>query len=237
MTTSGITLNQLTRNQFIEAALRKLNVLAQGQTPSTEDYTNGTLAFNNVISEFRTLGMPLWARNKYSFGLTLNVGSYNIGVGQTLNTPYPLHLVQAYRMETGSTTHIPMEIVADFNYNLFPQSSGGQPIQITYQPKINMGVLQVWAIPDASAVANSTVYIVYHRPIEYMNLSTDTLDFPEEWNTPIIYQLAKRLAPEWGLPLQDRQMLSSEAEAVIARVLDFGFEDGSLFIQPSRGSH
>lgn len=234
MATSGVSTNPLTRNQFIEAALRKLNVLAAGATPTTEDYTNSSLALNALIGEFRALGMPLWARTTYTFALTLATSTYNIGSGYTLNTPYPIRILQAWRNDTGNTTRIPIEIVGDYNYNLFPSSSSGAPIQITYQPKVNFGVLQVWPTPDTSAVASSTVSIVYQRPTEYTAASTDTMDMPEEWYTAVIYALAVRLAPEWGIALPDRQVLKREADEYLANALSNGTEEGSFFFQIDR---
>jgi hypothetical protein len=228
------TINQLTRDQYIEAACRKLNVIADGQTLDTINYTNGAIAFNALIAEFRSLGMPLWARQYYSFGLTLNTSSYEIGVGQTFNTPYPLKVIQAYRVDAGNTTRIPIEIQPDFNFNLYPASSGGRPIQLSYQPGVNTGTIKVWPVPDADAVSNSTITIVYTRPMDYMDSSVDTLDMPEEWTNAIIYNLAQRLAPEWGIPLPDRQVLSTEAKMMLDRVLENGTEDGSMFFQPMR---
>lgn len=232
MSTSGITENQLTRNQFIEAALRKLNVIADGQTPSSDNYSNSTIAFNALIGEFRVLGMPLWARKSYTFTPVASTSSYTIGTGQTLNTPYPIHMLQAYRLDNSGGTKIPMEIQSDFNFNLYPTGSSGAPIQLTYQPKVNVGVIQLWPTPDATATANSTITIVYTRPTEYVSTSTDTLDVPEEWYNAIIYNLAVRLAPEWGIPLPDRQMLAREAKDILDRAVESGYEDASLFFQP-----
>lgn len=228
------TLNQLTRDQYIEAAARKLGVVADGQVLTTENYSNGAIAFNALIAEFRSLGMPLWARSTYSFGLTLNTTAYEIGVGQTFNTPYPLKVLQAYRVDVGNTTRIPIEIQPDFNFNLYPASSGGRPIQLSYQPKINSGTLKVWPVPDSDAVSNSTITIVYTRPMDYMDSSGDVLDMPEEWTNAIIYNLAQRMAPEWGIPLPDRQMLAGEAKMMLDRVLENGTEEASMFWQPMR---
>lgn len=233
MATSGISANQLTRNEYIEAACRKLGVIADGQTLSATNYTNGTYAFNALIGEFRGLGMPLWARNSYSFSPTAGTETYNIGTGQTLNTPYPLKMLQAYRLDSGASTRIPLEIVADYNFNLYPSNSSGLPIQLTYQPKINYGVIKLWPTPDTNAAAG-TLTIVYQRPTEYVSSSTDTVDVPEEWTNAIIYNLAVRLAPEWGIPLPDRDALKKEAKDVLDRALEFGAEDGSMFFQPNR---
>ena len=234
MTTSGNTLNQLTRNQYIEAALRKLNVIADGQTPSSENYTNATYAFNALIGEFRALGMPLWARQSYSLTPVATTQSYTFGVGQTVNTPYPVRLLQAVRVATSAGTRIPMEIVADYDFNMLPGNSSGFPIKVTYQPKVNSGVLKLWPTPDTTAASGCTIQLTYIRPTEYMSASTDTVDVPEEWTNPIIFGLASRLAPEWGIPLPDRQMLDRTAEQILQRVLENGQEDASVFFQVER---
>lgn len=233
MATSGVTTSQLTRNQIIEAALRKLGVLAQGQTPSTEDYTNAAIALNMLVAEFRALGMPLWKRTQYSFSPTANTSSYNIGSGQTLSTAYPLKMLEAWRQDSSTSSKIPMTILANSDFNLLPSNSSDTPIQLTYQPKINYGVLKLWPTPDSNST-NSTIYLVYQAPSEYFSASTDTMDFPEEWYNAVVYELAVRLAPEWGVPLNDRGLLMKEAKMFLDRVLDFGTEDGSIFFYPDR---
>jgi hypothetical protein len=230
MATSGVATIQYTRDQLIQMALRKLSVLAKGQVPDTEDYTNSTQAFNLLIAEFRALGMPLWARNSYTITPVASTSSYTIGTGQTLNTPYPLKLHQAVYTPSGGTNYN-IDIIADYNFNLLPTNSSGKPIQMTYQPKNNLGVIKVWPTPT-SAETSDTITIVYQRPFEYMTATGDTLDMPEEWYTPIVYGLATRLAPEWGIGLPDRQTLAKEAEMYLQRVLDMGFEDATLTFQP-----
>lgn len=231
MATSGLAIIQYTRNEIIAAAMRKLGVLEKGGTPDTEDYTNGTIVFNMLIAEFRGLGMPLWARNSYTFNPTAATLSYNVGTGQTLNTPYPLKLYQAYRTPSGSGTLIPLDIIGDYNFNMLPTNSTGAPIQVTYQPKINLGVLKVWPTPGTADIAD-TITLVYQRPFEYMSSSTDTMDFPEEWYNPVVFGLASRWAPEWGIPLMDRQHLNKEFAEILDRVLGMGGEDGSIFFAP-----
>ena len=118
MTTSGTTIYQLSRNDIVAAALRKLGVLAAGQTPSAEDYTNGGVSLNALVAEFRSKGMPLWARKSYSFTPVVSTGTYEIGIGKTFNTAYPLHVVQAYRQDGTNTTKIEMQIIPNYKYNL-----------------------------------------------------------------------------------------------------------------------
>ena len=234
MSTSGNTIYQVDRDVIIKAALRKLGVLAKGQEPDADDIDDAAVALNMIVAEFRSIGMPLWARKTYTFTPVLNTKTYQIGIGKTFNTPYPLHVLQAYRTDSTSTTKIFMEIVSNFNYNLYPTNSGGTPIQLNYQPFINYGEINIWPTPDSAAVAYSTITIVYQAPFEYFDSSTDTMAFPEEWYNAIVYNLANNLAPEWTIPLQDRQMLQAQAKQHLETAKENGVEDGSFFIQPTK---
>jgi hypothetical protein len=231
MTTSNTFTVQYTRDQLLTAAMRKLGVLADGQTPSANNYSDGTMCLNMAVSMYRALGMTLWTRAYYPFSTTEGTSSYNIGTGQVFGTPYPLKVLQLYRDQDG--TRIDMDIEADYNFNQLPVSSSGVPIKATYQPKNNYGVLQLWPTPDSSA-SSSTFTLVYQKPFQYFISSTDTADFPEEWYTPLVYQTAVLWAPEWGVPLPDREKLDRELQLYLNTVLSMGGEDSSMFIQPYR---
>ena len=235
MATSGTYIYQIGRDAIITSALRKLGVVASGQTPSSDDIDSGAMALNMLVAELRTIGMPLWARKEYTLPtLVAGTASYEIGIGKTFNTAYPVHLLQAFRQDGSNTTKIYMEIIPNFNFNLYPTSSGGTPIQINYQPLVNYGKINIWPVPDANAVANSDITIIYQAPFQYFDAAADTMDFPEEWYLAVVYKLAVLLAPEWGIPLADRQLLNKEAEMHVQMAKEVGYEDGSLFIQPFR---
>jgi hypothetical protein len=227
MATSGVAFYQLTRDQILTAAIRKLGVLAEGQTPSAQNLSDAQVALNSTIAEFRSVGMPLWARNEYTF--TPTTGTYTIGTGQTLNTPAPIKLLQAVRTENNNK--LGMQIEARENFSILP-TSVGTPLKVNYRPGINTGTLSFWPAPDTTNT--TTVTLIYQRPFEYFTTGTETLDFPEEWYNAIIYRVATLIAPEWGTPLQDRQMLAAEARQYKDAALEVGTEDGSFYFSPNR---
>lgn len=228
MATSGVYTNQLTRNQLVEAVLKKLAVLSEGQTPSAQNYTDVQTALNLRIAEFRTLGMPLWARESFTFTPTTN--QYTIGQGQTLNAVYPVKVLQAYRTETN--TKIDMEVIPREEYNILPSNTSGSPLKLSYQPNINSGTIWLW--PSPSVTNTATVTIVYVRPIQYFTGNTETLDMPEEWYNALIFNTAVDLSPEWSVPLPDRQWLEKQAEKHLEIALGVGQDVGSFYIQPER---
>lgn len=234
MATSNDTTNELTRNQIIEAALRKLGVLAIGQTPETEQYTNGQIALNALISAFQALGMHLWARKDYTVTLVASQRDYTIGVGQTINTPFPLKIQTAIlELTTGGAMRelVPM---AYQDFRTLNTESVGIPVNYTYQPKINLGVLSLWPMADSTAASNYTLQLTYQRPFEGFTASTETPDFPQEWQLALIYNLAMTLAPEYGIPLEDRRMLQQEAKMHLDMALSIGNEESSLYWQVER---
>lgn len=224
-----ISTNQLTRNQIIEAALRKLSAISEGQTPSAQNYTDSQIALNMILSQFRALGMPLWARTEYTF--TPITASYSIGSGQTLDTPFPVKLLQAVRTDNG--TRIDMDLVPKEDFNILPATSTGTPLKVSYQPNINSGTIYLW--PTPLNTNTSTVTLVYIRSLQYVSSATDTIDMPEEWYQALVYALAVSLSPEWGTPLPDRQWLEKQADKALVTAMGVGEDIGSVFIQPNRG--
>ena len=230
MSTSGTTTWSMNRDSVINAALRKLGVLSGGSTAQTYQVTDATQALNAMIKGFQTDGMPVWAIKDYTFTTSATVSTYQIGVGKTLNTPVPLKVIQAARIESPGATNIPMEIKNHYDYNLLPvTASSGEPVNLFYQPFSTYGIITLWPTPID---ATTTITITYQRPFEDMVTAIDDFDFPSYWEEAIIYGLASRMAPEYGIPLQDRGVLRQEAEAFHQQALSYGTEEGSLFLQP-----
>lgn len=229
MTTSNQTIYELTRDNIIAAAMRKIGALALGQTPTAEDLTNGQQALNALVSEFQTMGMPLWKRVQYSLSTVINTNSYTFGVGQTVNTPFPLKIDSVILRLTGGSAQdiIPCSRT---DFNLLNSSSTGKPVQYTYQPFVNSGTLILWPKPDAVY----TIELTYREGIDGFTAAGETPDFPQEWQNALIYGLAELLSPEYGVPLNDRSTLRKEAERHLDIAQNFNYENVSVFFGVDR---
>lgn len=216
----------MTSDQIVTAALRKLAVLGDGQTPSATQLANGTTALNAMLKAFEAKGMPLWAISEQLVPLS-NVRNY------TFSTDAPLKVMQAILVDnsTGSTT--PMNLKNHYDYNLLNGNAAvGPPINYWYEPLTQSGVLHLWPTPDSYSITNCQVKLVYQRPFADMTSGTSALDFPPYWLEAVIYNLTHRLSSEYGIPLQDRQMIAQEAQLFLNEALSFGTEEGSLYLQP-----
>lgn len=235
MPTSGSTDFSVTRDDIIKRALRLIGVLAQGETPTTDQTTEAALALNGLVKAWQVDGMPLWAIKTYNVSLTNGTSSYRIGIGQTVNTPKPLKVIQAFNHNLDSNVDVPMRIITHQEYNMLGnKTSSGNPIQVYYEPQNTYGDLYVFPVPTSTEAADNVITLIYQRPFEDFDISTDTPDFPQEWYDALAYGLACRLAPEYGLPSTARKQLWQEMTLIKQDALNFGLEEGSLYFQTDK---
>lgn len=228
MATSGNTSWELNRNDLIEAAYRKIGIPGEDNTLSTTQYADGNEALNAVISLAVTDGMPLWKRT--SVTLTPSTTS------QVYTLSNAVKLAQVVLRDTSGGTQYDLIQKSFYDFNRLPQGSIGTPVHYKFEPGIENGTLSIWPLTsDSGTVANKQIIAVYQKEFDgFTTTTTDTLDFPSYWSLGIIYRTAVILAPEHGVPLNDRTKLQQEAEMFWKQAKDYSDEDGSLFIQPSR---
>ena len=232
MSTSNSTNFSVTRDDIIKRALRLIGVVAQGETPTTDQVTEASFALNLLVKAWQADGMPLWALKSYNIPLTAGVSSYRIGIGQTIDIPKPLKVIQSYNHNTVSNVDIPIRLLTKDEYNLLGnKTSAGNPIQIYYDPQRDYGDLYVYPVPSSVEATSNVITLFYQRPFEDFDASTDEPDFPQEWFDALCYGLACRLAPEYGVQPTDRKMLIEETKQIKQDALNFGLEEGSLYFQ------
>jgi hypothetical protein len=229
MATSSSTNFSTNRDNLVKSALRIIGAIAQGESPTSDMTTEASEALNMMVKAWEADGMPLWAIKEYSITLVASTASYRIGLSQTVNIPKPLKVIQAY-YENGDID-IPMTQLTRQEYNsLGNKTTEGSPIQFYYDPQREYGDLYLFPVPDTTAASN-TVRIVYQRPFEDFDASSDEPDFPQEWFEALKFGLAYRLAPEYGCTLEQIGMLGRMAKEFKEAALAFGLEEGSYFFE------
>jgi len=237
--TSGTTTFSITRDDIIKGALRKIGVVAQGEVPTTDQVTEAAFALNTMVKAWEADGMPLWALRTTPITLVAGQTTYTIGNALTCDvvTDKPLKVIQAWNRDPVSNIDIPMRIITKQEYAMLGnKTTSGKPIQIYYEPQLDQGSLSLFPTPTTIDATGSVIYITYQRPFEDFNASTDVPDFPQEWYDAVVYGLAVRLAPEYGLPIDQRRVLSQEALDIKLIAMSFGTEEGSLFFQAENRS-
>lgn len=234
MTTSSSYDWEMTRDQIITDALRKVGAIDEEATPTAAQLTIGARTLNGVIKTLAGhAGMPLWAVDNTQFSLTAT-NNYTIGISQTINVPKPAKIVSARRLDNTLTTRIPMEIISIDEFNRLPKIDvTGLPVMLAYNPdSIFSGNISIFPKPDTYTIANCVISIRYHRMFQDFDSGTDTPDFPPEWNLPLVFHLAYALSPDYGVPKQDKSDLKEMAAMYTEMAQQAGYEDTSMNFQP-----
>jgi hypothetical protein len=229
MTTSSYTSWELNRNDLIERAYAKLGIPGEGNTLSTQQYTDGNTALNSVIALAQTDGMSLWKRTTAQVTPSTTSQVYTIANA--------VKIAGLFLRDTGGTQY-ELQNKSLYDFMRLPRNAIGIPTHWTWQPSIEGGTVSIWPLTsDSSTVSTKTIQIIYQKEFDGFDSTTiDTLDFPAYWTLAIVYKTAVILAPESGIPLEDRKQLQQEANEYWKRASDYGDEDGSFYIQPDRKS-
>lgn len=227
------TIWQLSRDDLVTKALQKLGVLSEGQAASSQQLDDGADALNLVLSDFQSLGLLLWKRRELDVALVAAQSVYTFGVGEAINTPFPLK-IQQVEIRVGTNAPYSMIHRARQDFNDLPSTSTGTPNTYTYQPLINVGELTVWPTPDTSLPVGSELIVTYQEPVLLFESGAEILDFPQEWGHAVIYQLAHVLSDDYSLPLDDRRWLEKQADKRLATAAGHNVEDGSIGFYPVR---
>lgn len=239
MATSNSYNSTISRDEIITSAFRKIGALGDYETIDSQRLNAGIAAINPMIQTFVTKGMPVWALAEMIVPLSTfaTIGSKTIGPAQTIDVAYkPMKLIQAIRRDsivsaTPSDTEINIYTQSDF-LRLSSKASTGAPVHVHYQPLAYHGQLRVWPLPDTYWQTNGSLIFTFQRPFQDFDSAADEPDFPKEWAEALIYGLASRLAPEYGVALNERQAIKAEAKEFLDEALSFGTEEGSMYIHP-----
>lgn len=234
-----------TANEIILSAFELIRVSDSEslQVPTTAQYNRAIQALNFMLTAWQADGLQLWARKTTSFSLTDGTINYEIGSGATINVNRPLKIYNAWRHESTNNTDTPIQIVSEKEYNEYNnKQQEGTPIALYYNPRYESnsvqegatakGLISIYQPVDSTGASIYSIFINYQRPFNDFTATTDTLDFPQEWNEAIKYGLAVRLAPIYGVPMMEYDRLKAMAKEIKDEVLGFDTEWQSLRIQP-----
>lgn len=161
--------------------------------------------------------------------LTANVASGARVFAYTTRATRPLSLLAAVRRDVRGTD-TPMEMLRTVTtYEaIADKSASGTPGVVFYEPTLPAG----WLSLDTEPIdVTDVLRLTYVRPLEDVDASTDDLDYPQEWFSPLALGLARQIALDYGATWgQQHEMLYKEALLVAQQanpeVSDAYFEPG-----------
>lgn len=228
MTVSTTTTYSLSLNELIAEAFDIIGVGAEGEAISADMYDRAKRSLNLMILTLNA-EEDLWRRETRVVMLLDGVAAY------ALTNPKPMRVEAARRKLTLGGYETPMTMWSRQEYLDQPNktNSPSTPVNFYYDPQRDTGTLFLWPAPSAAVSAANTIQLDILRPMFVMDSSANTLDFPQEWQETVVYNLATRLMAKY--PVNDSSLANlviAQATALMTKLKAWDNETASIFLQP-----
>jgi len=202
-----------TGTTIITRALRLLGAAGSGATITTAEGTDGLEALNAMLDSWRTERLMVYAITQISWTAT-GATSYTIAAsGGTVTAERPVRV--EYAAWNDGTNDLPVEMLRlRCEYDAIPtKSDTGQPAYAYYNPTYPAGTLYLWPVPGSG-----TVKLGVWTAFSALSAVGDSVSLPPGYEDALVYNLAVRMAPEFGVMAPQLLMeLARETKAAIKR--------------------
>jgi hypothetical protein len=131
------------------------------------------------------------------------------------------------RLHKSNGYDIPLRIVGRNEYMLLSnKDQSGTPNQIYYDKQLDNGTFYVW--PSCGDV-KEYIEMSARLPIQNLDSLSDDFEVAAEWLEPIAWNLALRLFPKYGKPIDP--VFKIQAQEFLTLAVDSDAENTSVFFQ------
>lgn len=220
---------------IVETALRHSGKLAEGQTPTSDQYANGLMDLTRLCNLWQTQGLKLWLQTDLEVTLVAGVGGqgdpYVLGPGGDVNMTKPLRIQQGYYMDANGVRRPIYPLSWDEWMRLSQTSQQGQISQYFVNKQQTSLLVNFWLIPDTVA-ATGTAHLLCQQQVETAINLTDTMNFPTEWSIALVWGLADEVCTGQPQAIMDRcRMKAIEYRAMLE---DWDVEDAQTSFAPDQ---
>lgn len=185
-----------TAQDMITGALRLIGVVAGGETPSTDDLTDGLAALNELLDNWKTQHLAVFTIVRRFHTMTMGTGSYTIGTGADIDAPRPVKIESAGIIQANGLRS-EMVMISAKEYAAIAEKSGAlskQPLMLYNDNDYPVSNLTVWPAPIGTPTLDLYVWEELEGPLAL----ADPLNMPPAYARAVRFNLALTLAPEYG---------------------------------------
>lgn len=211
----GINGNTSDANTWLELTLQQsvpagATAITANTAIGVEDGMNiGVVLDNNATFWTTVSGAPAGAVITLSEPLPISASSGSFALVYTSPISRPLKVPAARLLTLQGLNETPMTIMSRQEYMDTPNKlSPGTPTQWFYTPQVDRGIFYIWPAPNQSAWA---IRFTWYRPLQDFFQPGDTMDFPQEWVSPLLWSLARDLMGVYDTPPVRQAMIEKRA--------------------------
>lgn len=209
----------MTGTSLVTASLRLIGALASGEPPGANESTDGLAALNRMIASWSNESLMIFREAPETFALIASQRSYTMGTGGNFNTTRPQRIERALLQVAGTspTVELPIKILNLDEYAdiTIKDLTSTLPAYLYNDDSYPLASLSFWPVP--SGIQNVVLYS--WKPLTTWTDVTTDVTFPPGYEEALVYNLAIRLAPEYGKSVTpDVASIAAASKASIKRM-------------------
>lgn len=169
MTTSGTIVFSETRDQFIRDALGVCGILAEGETATGQQITDGARALNNMVKAWKAMGINLWCYQEVAIFPVIGQTSYNLSAtGDRASANYAVTTLSVSAAAAASTITLTSITGVATTYNIGIVLDAGTIQWTTINGAPTGYVVTLTATLTGAASSGNLVYVyqtIANRPL------------------------------------------------------------------------
>jgi hypothetical protein len=185
---------------FVRSAMRLIGVLSSGENATAAEAQDGIAILNQMLDTWNRESLMIYTRLISDFAFVAAQQTYTYGTGGNFNSPRPAEIERASVVVNNSGAQpleVPIAIYTDQDWQKvsIKNTDSTFPLSVYDDQAFPFRNLSFWPIPR-DTLSFPRLY-VWSLLTQFPDLST-VLTFPPGYYEAIRYNLAIRLAPEFG---------------------------------------
>jgi hypothetical protein len=201
---------------LVTRSVKSFNGLGVGETMDGTEAQEALVTMNSMLASWQADGLMPWGELISAFNLVNGTVSYTYGTGGVFNAARPQKINKANLIVTTQSPvlRIPLDVLS---YQEFAE------IQLQALPgTYPSGIYPDWAFPLMTVYLAGTpgsdlqLELYTWQQLQNFAALSDSFNMPPEYEEAIIYNLALRLAPSYGLVAN--AALAATSKSIIERL-------------------
>jgi hypothetical protein len=223
------------RDLLVEPALRRINVLAEGETAPAAQALEALASLNALIDGYALERLTVYEITRTTWTITSSDGTYTIGTGGDIAVARPVNAEMIEHLNYQDTSLSPTQErelthLTEDAYSRIRQKAQTStlPQYWYYTPGYPLGTIELIPVPTNANLEG----VIYHlTPISEFTTVDDTVTLPPGYRRFLITNLAAELMTEYGKPPDP--VLLRQAETAMNNVKRVNHRMTDLSMDPS----
>lgn len=185
-----------TAADIIRRAMKKLGVLASGETPSSDEQADALTDLNAMLAGWANERLLIYGTRRSTFTLTPNLSPHTIGATGTFVAQRPVRLEGAGVTLVGTDTELPLNVLTDTQYQYIVNKdlTSDFPLRVWMEQTYPNANLWFWPVPTTPA---ALALYTWSQITSFA--AGDTVSLPTGYEDALVHALAIKIAPDYSV--------------------------------------